>query len=91
MSEYYKQLSGTPKSSANTTGADRIQADREIWAILKRVDERLAALESTTGKLPSVPVDDGAYALNVLTQGQTAIYSWQPVREDSPTTKESET
>lgn len=91
MSEYYKQLTGTPESAAKTTGADRIQADREIWAILKEVDERLGGLETVTGKLPSLPVDDGKYALNVVKQGQTTIYAWQSIAEDSPTTEESET
>ena len=76
MSEYYKQLTGTPESAAKTTGADRIQADREIWA-------RLTGVEDTVGKLeenpivPTYPTDNGDYILSISSgTGGKKTYTW---------------
>lgn len=74
MSEYYKQLTGTPESAAKTTGADHIQADREIYA-------RLADVEDTVDKMPavpSIPTNNGQYLLTIASgSGSSKVVSWK--------------
>lgn len=83
MSEYYKQFTGTPESAAKTTGADRIQADREIWA-------RLTGVEDTIDKMPavpSIPTDVGDYLLHIIMSGDKKVYGWSPLALPAPPTE----
>ena len=79
MSEYYKQLTGTPESAAKTTGADRIQADREIWARLTGVEDTVDKLEENP-VVPAYPTDNGDYFLRISSgTGGKKTYTWTPV------------
>lgn len=74
MSNYYKQLTGTPESAAKTTGADRIQADRDIYARLEEVEDTVDKMPA----VPSIPTNNGQYLLTIASGvGSSKVVSWQ--------------